>query len=72
MYAKTMDLQYVKIKGSDRGTGEVPCDENFNVINKDVVCRFRSAVNVGEYQCVVLRTWGTDGLYLTQVRSIHL
>ena len=71
MTASTVDPQYIKIKGLDGETKYIPCDENFNVVNKDVVCRFGSDVNIGEYQCIVLRTWGNDNLYLTQVRSIH-
>ena len=43
------------------------CDADFNVFNKDVVCSFKSEVNIGYYTCVALRTGGSDGLDLAQV-----
>ena len=65
--ANTVNQQYVKIKGSIGETDEIRCNANFDVINRDVICTFDSDVEIGEYQCVVLRTGGNDGLDLRQV-----
>ena len=37
------------------------------MIDQDVKCRVESDVEIGEYECVVLRTGGSDGLDLSQV-----
>ena len=65
--ARTGNDQYVKIKGTNGQTEENMCDADFNVFNKDVVCSFKSEVNIGYYTCVALRTGGSDGLDLAQV-----
>ena len=43
------------------------CVNNFDVIDQDVKCRVEVDVEIGEYECVVLRTGGSDGLDLSQV-----
>ena len=65
--ANTRDNQYITIKGTDGEADEVLCVNNFDVIDQDVECRVEGAVDIGEYECVVLRTGGSDGLDLSQV-----
>ena len=67
--ARTEDPQYVKIKGKKGETNENLCDENFNVIDQDVACVFISDINIGDYECVSLRTAGSDGLDLIKVKE---
>ena len=66
-HARTRDFQYVTVEGSLGETGEHLCHENFNVINQDVRCDWKSPVNIGDYRCVILRTGGDDGIDLIQV-----
>ena len=65
--ARTRNSQYVTIKGSEGETEEHLCDADFFVIDQDVLCVFQSAVDIGDYRCVSLRTGGSDGIDLVQV-----
>ena len=67
MIEGTKDPQFVTIKGTEGKTHEHECDEDFQDSAKDVLCTFKSSVNIGDYRCVVLRIKGNDGLELRKV-----
>jgi hypothetical protein len=64
--------QFVRIHGHKGDTREYKCSGqvNFDVINQDVSCVFKSDVDIGEYLGISLRTGGSDGLDLTKVLCI--
>ena len=57
----------MKIKGTDGEIVEQLCDANFDVIDQDVSCTFRSPANIGQYRCISLRTGGDNGIDLLKV-----
>ncbi|XP_063688373.1 atrial natriuretic peptide-converting enzyme-like [Bolinopsis microptera] len=66
-WARSRDPQFVYIRGSNGETAEHPCDADFNVINQDVLCVFESDIDIGDYECVFLKSGGRDGLDLKKV-----
>ena len=67
IHARTVNPQYVNIKGSRGETGEIQCEANFNVYDQDVTCRIVSDSDIGEYECLVWRTGGSDGWDINKV-----
>ena len=65
--SNTGDKQYVTVLGTLGETAEERCEADFNVRGVEVTCTINSAVNIGEYRCVVWRTGGDDGIYFNQV-----
>ena len=63
----TAAAQFVRIKGTDGETEEMPCLANFNMIGQDVTCTVSSSQNIGTYRCIIWRTTTTDGWNFEQV-----
>ena len=67
LWTGTKAAQFVKIKGTEGETEEMPCEANFDVTGEDVECTVSSSKNIGTYKCIVWRTTTDDGWNFDQV-----